>query len=128
MYWITWTVLINDDELIVGTPSSTYRGANLFPEYTSTKWLISELDDFPTRPSDPYDLTEEDRLKIEECLNYWEGKSIEDTAFEVLPPLIENARQKDIITIGCRNGCSGETMPNHKKLLAEGLRGYIRGM
>ena len=120
------TILINEDELIVGTPTNTYRGANLFPEYTSTKWLMSELDDFPTRPADPYDLKEEDKKEILEYLKYWEGKSIEDTAFEVLPTHIENLRQKDIITIGCRNGCSGETMPNHKKLLITGLNGYIK--
>jgi formate C-acetyltransferase len=120
------TILINEDELIVGTPSSTYRGANLFPEYTSTNWLTGELDDFPTRPADPYDLTETDKKEIVDCLKYWEGKSMEDTAFEVLPPHIEKARQTDIITIGCRNGCSGETMPNHQKLLTVGLNGYIR--
>lgn len=120
------TILINEDELIVGTPTNTYRGANLFPEYTSTKWLMSELDDFPTRSADPYDLTDEDKKEILEHLKYWEGKSIEDTAFEVLPPHIENLRQKDIITIGCRNGCSGETMPNHKKVLTVGLSGYIK--
>ncbi len=120
------TILINEDELIVGTPTNTYRGASLFPEYTSTKWLMSELDDFPTRPADPYDLTEADKIEILEHLKYWEGKSMEDTAYEVLPAHIENLRQKDVITIGCRNGCSGETMPNHKKLLTVGLNGYIK--
>lgn len=120
------TILINDDELIVGTPTSTYRGANLFPEYTSTKWLKSELDDFPTRPADPYDLKPEDREEILKYLKYWEEKSIEDLAPEILPAHIENARRKDIISIGCRNGCSGETMPNHKKLLTVGLNGYIK--
>jgi len=119
------TILINEDELIVGTPSSTYRGANLFPEYTSTNWLVSELDDFPTRSADPYDLTEVNKQEIKKYLQYWEGKSIEDIASEVLPPYIENARRKDIISIGCRNGCSGETMPNHNKLLTIGLNGYI---
>ncbi len=120
------TILINDDELIVGTPTSTYRGANLFPEYTSTKWLSEEMDDFPTRATDPIDVTPEDREEILGYLKYWEGKSMEDIASEVLPDYIENARQKDIITIGCRNGCSGETMPNHKKLLTLGLGGYIK--
>ncbi len=120
------TILINDDELIVGTPTSTYRGANLFPEYTSTKWLSEEMDDFPTRAADPIDVTPEDREEILGYLKYWEGKSMEEIASEGLPNYIENARQKDIITIGCRNGCSGETMPNHKKLLTLGLGGYIK--
>jgi Pyruvate-formate lyase len=120
------TILINDDELIVGTPTSTYRGANLFPEYTSTKWLVSELDDFADRSTDPIDITSEDREELKKLLKYWEGKSIEDLAYEILPEHIEKARADDIITIGCRNGCSGETMPNHKKFLSVGLNGLIR--
>ena len=32
---------------------------------------------------------------------------MEDIAGEVLPAYIENARQKDLISIGCRNGVSG---------------------
>jgi len=119
------TILINPDELIVGTPTSTYRGANLFPEYTSSKWLVEDIDDFPVRATDPLDITPADREEILDCLKYWEGKSIEDLAPLILPPHIERARQLDIISIGCRNGCSGETMPNHRKLLEMGLNGYI---
>ena len=47
------TVCINPDELIIGSPANTYRGANLFMEYTSVKWLRDELDEFPTRKTDP---------------------------------------------------------------------------
>ena len=51
------TTLIMEDELIVGTPTNTYRGANLFPEYTSSSWLISDIDEFPVRKTDPYSST-----------------------------------------------------------------------
>jgi len=120
------TIVIHNDELIVGTPTNTYRGANLFPEYTSTKWLRSELDDFPTRSTDPYDITQEDKKELLELFDYWDGKSMEDLAAEMLPPEIEHARATDLITIGCRNGCSGETTPNYKKLLTLGLNGFIK--
>ena len=43
------TTLIMEDELIVGTPTNEYRGANLFPEYTSSSWLIADIDEFPVR-------------------------------------------------------------------------------
>ena len=110
----------------MGTPTNTYRGANLFPEYTSTKWLRNELDEFPTRTTDPYDITEADKKEIRELFDYWDGKSMEDLAAELLPPEIEHARATDLITIGCRNGCSGETTPNYKKLLTLGLNGFIK--
>ncbi|MHC1722582.1 MAG: pyruvate formate lyase family protein [Aminipila sp.] len=119
------TTLIMEDELIVGTPTNEYRGANLFPEYTSSKWLIEDIDEFPVRKTDPYRIKSEDRELILETLKYWDGKSMEDLASEILPNDIENARQKDLISVGCRNGVSGETTPNHKKFLEIGLKGYM---
>lgn len=119
------TVCINPDELIIGSPANTYRGANLFMEYTSVKWLRDELDEFPTRKTDPYNITKADRDRILELFEYWEGKAVEDLAPEILPPEIERARQKDLISIGCRNGVSGETTPNYRRLLSLGLNGHI---
>ena len=40
------TTLIMEDELIVGTPTNKYRGANLHPEFQSSSWYISDIDDF----------------------------------------------------------------------------------
>lgn len=120
------TTLIMDDELIVGTPTNEYRGANLFPEYTSSKWLTEDIDEFPIRKTDPYRIKKEDREIILEALKYWEGKSMEDLSLEILPAYIENARQQDLISVGCRNGVSGETTPNHNKFLEIGLKGYMK--
>ena len=86
------TVLLMEDELIVGTPTNEYRGANLFPEYTSSSWLIEDIDEFPVRKTDPYRISPEDRELILETLKYWEGKAVEDMAPEILPAYIENAR------------------------------------
>ena len=38
---------------------------------------------------------------------------------------IEECIQDDIITVGLRNGVSGETTCDHEKLLTVGLKGYI---
>ena len=69
------TTLIMEDELVVGTPTNKYKGANLFPEYTSSKWLTEDIDDFPVRKTDPYYISPEDREVILETLKEWEGKS-----------------------------------------------------
>ena len=119
------TTLIMEDELVVGTPTNKYKGANLFPEYTSSKWLTEDIDDFPVRKTDPYYISPEDREVILETLKEWEGRAMEDIAGEVLPDYIENARQKDLISVGCRNGVSGETTPNHKKFMDIGLKGFM---
>ncbi|MDF2657119.1 MAG: pyruvate-formate lyase, partial [Bacillota bacterium] len=39
------TTLILDDELIVGTVTNAYRGANLHPEFQSSSWYISDIDE-----------------------------------------------------------------------------------
>lgn len=119
------TTLIMDDELIVGTPTNKYRGANLHPEFQSSSWYISDIDEFPVRKTDPYDISPEDRALILENLKYWEGKSMEDLSKTALPAHIREACQDDIITVGLRNGVSGETLCDHEKLLRVGLRGYM---
>jgi formate C-acetyltransferase len=121
------TTLIMEDELIVGTPTNRYRGANLHPEFQSAeKFYLHDIDEFPVRKCDPYDIAPEDREQIVRILNeYWIGRSMEDEAGRVLPPDIEKARREDIISVGLRNGVSGETTCDHEKLLRVGLRGYM---
>lgn len=120
------TTLIMPDELIVGTPTNCYRGANLHPEFqSSTKFYLAELDELPTRSKDPYNITPEDREKILECLPYWEGRAMQDIAKKALPKHTVECMEDDIITVGLTNGVSGETTCDHEKLLRVGLRGYM---
>lgn len=120
------TTLIMDDELIVGTPTNKYRGANLHPEFqSSTEFYLPELDAFPLRKTDPYDISPEDRGLILKTLPYWEGKSMQDMSKKALPADILERIHDDIITVGLTNGVSGETTCDHEKLLAVGLKGYI---
>lgn len=119
------STMIFEDELIVGTATNAYRGANLHPEFQSSSWYISDIDDFPVRSKDPYDISPEDRETILETLKYWEGKSMEDMSKTALPAHIEECIKDDIITVGLRNGVSGETTCDHEKLLTVGLKGYM---
>lgn len=119
------TTLIMEDELIVGTATNKYRGENLHPEFQSSSWYVSDIDDFPVRTKDPYDISSEDRETILETLKYWEGRSMEDLSKTVLPAHTEECIQDDIITVGLRNGVSGETTCDHEKLLTVGLKGYM---
>ncbi len=120
------TVLLMDDELIVGAPTDKYRGANLHPEFqSSTQFYLKELDDFPVRSTDPYDVSPEDRARILKTLPYWEGKAMQDIAAQALPPHTVECMHDDVITVGLTNGVSGETTCDHEKLLTVGLRGYM---
>ncbi|QIB70075.1 pyruvate formate-lyase [Aminipila butyrica] len=119
------TTLIMDDELIVGTTTNVYRGANLHPEFQSSSWYISDIDEFGARDKDPYYISPEDKVTILETLKYWEGRSMEDLAQTALPAHIRELEKGDIICVGLENGVSGETTCNHEKILTVGIRGYI---
>ena len=120
------TTLIMDDELIVGTATNKYRGANLHPEFqSSTKFYLEELDEFPVRTKDPYDISPEDRELILKYLPYWEGKAMQDIAKPALPTHTVECMNDDIITVGLTNGVSGETTCDHEKVLTLGLKGYM---
>lgn len=119
------TTLIMDDELIVGTASNVYKGANLHPEFQSSSWYVSDIDEFGTRDKDPYYISPEDRETILETLKYWEGKSMEDLSGTAMPAKIKELEKDDIICVGLENGVSGETTCDHEKILTIGIRGYI---
>ena len=120
------TTLIMENELIVGTPTNKYRGANLHPEFqSSTQFYLQELDEFPVRTKDPYDISPEDRETILAYLPYWEGKAMQDIARPALPAHTVECMADDIITVGLTNGVSGETTCDHEKLLTVGLKGYM---
>ncbi|MCQ2561051.1 MAG: formate C-acetyltransferase/glycerol dehydratase family glycyl radical enzyme [Clostridia bacterium] len=72
------TVTIWDGELIVGTTGEYRKCGIVTPEF-GWKWINEEMDTFPTRPQDPYDITEEQIRELrEEIFPYWKGKSVEE--------------------------------------------------
>ena len=117
--------MIFDDELIVGTPTNAYRGANLHPDFQSSSWYVRDIDEFSTRPKDPYRISPEDKAIILETLPYWQGKSMEDISDAVMPEYIQQLEADDVLCVGLENGVSGETTCDHEKVLRVGMRGYI---
>ncbi|MBQ8831431.1 MAG: hypothetical protein IJ017_07510 [Oscillospiraceae bacterium] len=65
-------VVIHDDEIIVGSATSMYRGANIYAE-NSIAWLLEEARTgfISTRDADPYDLSDEDRDYILATGDFW---------------------------------------------------------
>ena len=71
-------IVIEDTDLIVGNRSVTPRAGVVSPEM-SPYWIADELDEFPTRPQDPFDISEADKAEYrEELLPYWSGRSLND--------------------------------------------------
>ena len=71
-------IVIQDDELIVGSPACRPRYAPVVPDY-SWEWVMDELDTLAMRAVDPYLISEEQKRELrEEILPYWKGKSLHE--------------------------------------------------
>ena len=69
------TLLIADEELIVGHLSNKRRSPSVFPEYT-LHWVEYELDAFETRPYNRLRVSSEAKRVLREIYPYWRGKSV----------------------------------------------------
>lgn len=71
-------IVIGNADLIVGNRSATPRAGVVSPEM-SPYWIADELDEFPTRPQDRFEISEADKTEYrEELLPYWSGRSLND--------------------------------------------------
>ena len=120
------SVVIRDDELIVGCRTSKLKGAPLFPENKS-KWIEGDLEAFDKRVLQKVLITEEEQRELrEEILPFWRGRTVEDRLEELLPPDVAEDMDKYIFTmvLEITYGIGHFTM-NHPRVLKLGLAGII---
>ncbi|HCJ08429.1 MAG TPA: formate C-acetyltransferase/glycerol dehydratase family glycyl radical enzyme [Lachnospiraceae bacterium] len=78
-------VNIWEGELIVGTSGEYRKCAILTPEF-GWQWINEEIDTFPQRSQDPYDVTPEQVTFIKENIfPYWKGRSVEEAFLARVP-------------------------------------------
>ncbi|QXM05099.1 choline trimethylamine-lyase [Crassaminicella indica] len=74
----TAPLVIQDDELIVGSPCGAPRAGAFSPDI-AWRWLEEEIDTIGTRPQDPFYISEEDKKYMrEELFPFWKGKSVDE--------------------------------------------------
>jgi pyruvate formate-lyase/glycerol dehydratase family glycyl radical enzyme len=120
------SVVIRDDELIVGTRTEKRKGAPLFPENKS-QWIEGDLDGFDKRVIQRALITEAEREElVREILPFWRGKTVEERLTALLPADVAEDMDKYIFTmmLEITYGVGHFTM-DHEKLLAVGLKGII---
>ena len=79
------SVNIWDGELVVGSCGEYRKYAILTPEF-GWLWINEEIDTFPQREQDPYDVTSEQIAFIRENIfPYWKGKSVEEAFLSRIP-------------------------------------------
>jgi pyruvate formate-lyase/glycerol dehydratase family glycyl radical enzyme len=120
------SVVIRDDELIVGCRTSKLKGAPLFPE-NKWKWIEGDLEDFNNRVLQKVLITDEEERELkQDILPFWRGRTVEDRLEERLPPDVAEDIDKYVFTmvLEITYGIGHFTM-NHPRVLREGLSGIV---
>jgi len=119
------SVIIRDDEVIVGCRTSKLKGAPLFPENKS-KWIEGDLDGFGERILQKALITSAEQSELREILPFWHGRTVEDQLDELLPPDVFADMDKYVFTmmLEITYGIGHFTM-DHPKVLRLGLSGII---
>ncbi len=120
------SVIIRDDEVIVGCRTSKLKGAPLFPENKSL-WIEGDLENFDKRELQRAMITQEEKDELAmKILPFWKGKTVEERMQELMPEDVKTDMDKYIFTmmLEITYGIGHFTM-NHSRVLARGLRGVI---
>jgi pyruvate formate-lyase/glycerol dehydratase family glycyl radical enzyme len=119
------SVIIEDEELIVGNQCSKPRGSAVFPEY-SCQWLEAELDRLEKRTADVFLISEETKQTLRGVFPYWKGKTNNEYASSLMKPEALEAHNALVYTVGNYffNGV-GHISANYSKVMQGGLTSVI---
>ena len=120
------SVIVRDDELIVGCRTSKRKGAPLFPE-NKVRWLSIDVDNFDRRMVQRALIREEEKQELlSDIIPFWEGKTVESRFEAILPEAIAQDVDKYIFTfmLEITYGVGHFTM-NLSRVLDIGLTGIM---
>ncbi|MGA2157808.1 MAG: formate C-acetyltransferase/glycerol dehydratase family glycyl radical enzyme [Dehalococcoidia bacterium] len=121
------SVIIRDEEIIVGCRTSKIKGAPLFPENKS-RWMEGDLENFDKRVLQRAGITEAEKHELrDEILPFWKGKTVEEYLEKLIPEDVAADMDKYIFTmmLEITYGIGHFTM-DHAKVLKIGLSGLIK--
>ncbi|MDJ3786855.1 formate C-acetyltransferase [Salmonella enterica] len=114
-------ISIRDEELIAGNRTVKPRAGIMSPEM-DPYWLLNELDRFPTRPQDRFDISEEDkRLYRGVLFPYWEKRSMKDFINGQMTDEVKAAVSTQIFSINQTDKGQGHIIIDYPRLLNNGL-------
>ncbi|NLM20496.1 MAG: hypothetical protein GX207_01945 [Peptococcaceae bacterium] len=121
------TVLVEEEELIVGNIAPTYRGSSLWPEY-GINWLFDELKDgtFENRARDEesHEISQEDKEYILSIEDFWRKNGISPRMTAIMPDGLPKTFGSGVISFQGENMCSNPTghfNANYDKVLTKGF-------
>ncbi|MCB2145626.1 MAG: hypothetical protein KQI81_04075 [Deltaproteobacteria bacterium] len=120
------SVIIREEELIVGCRTSKLKGAPLFPE-NKARWLEGDADNFDRREVQRALITPAEKKELlDEVLPFWQERCVEAGFEAALPEDVMADMDKYIFTfmLEITYGIGHFTM-NHTRVLQQGLTGIM---
>jgi len=119
------TIVIRDEELIVGNLTKKPRACQIFPEF-SNKWVSEEFDTLAKRKGDVFLINEEVKTSLKEVFGYWDGRTTNELATEFMFKETKEAMNAGVFTVGNYyfNGI-GHICVDYAKVLSIGFNGII---
>lgn len=119
---------IKSGELIVGDRTAKPRAGVVSPEM-SPYWILEELDEFPTRPQDKFEISEEDKVYFkEELYPYWKGRSLKDYCEKAISEDIKQTTKTKIVALNQTDKGQGHIIPDYEVIFKNGLGIMIEDM
>jgi len=120
------SVLIKNDELIVGSKTPTPLGSPLYPEF-NCEWIKNEIDTLPNRLETSFIVSEETKKIIkEEVIPFWDKKTVYDRILENVPQNTLQAVDEGLFFHYYLNRSIGHITVNYEKVLKYGFKGIRR--
>ena len=114
-------ISIRADELIAGNRTVKPRAGIVSPEM-DPYWLLKELEQFPTRPQDRFEISNEDKqIYREQLFPYWEKRSMKDLINEQMTDEVKTAVKTQIFSINQTDKGQGHIIIDYPRLLKNGL-------
>lgn len=114
-------IVIDDCDLLVGNRTATPRAGVVSPEM-SPYWILDELDQFPVRPQDTFEMSEEDKKVYREVLYpFWAGRSLNDWYRSHVPAEVADAEKDKVFAVAQTDKGQGHIIPDYGMALSRGL-------
>ncbi|MGN0056309.1 MAG: formate C-acetyltransferase/glycerol dehydratase family glycyl radical enzyme [Atopobiaceae bacterium] len=114
-------LVLDDYDLLAGNRTATPRAGVVSPEM-SPYWILDELDQFPTRPQDQFQMSQEDKDFYRNVLApYWSGRSLNDWYNAHLDPVVKQAQASKVFAVAQTDKGQGHIIPDYQLVLSQGL-------
>ena len=114
-------IVIDDYDLLAGNRTETPRAGVLSPEM-SPYWIMDELDLFPTREQDTFEISEDDKRTFREVLKpFWAGQSLNDWYRANRSDAVAEAEKSRVFSVAQTDKGQGHIIADIPSVLERGL-------